>query len=103
MCVATTLKPAEHWSGLPDSNWRPTRWERVALPTELNPRSHQISAWAEKDNAKGEVLSPVLKAMARNCSDLCIPASKIPQYLRFCSVPAEQGLKDVILDAALHG
>jgi hypothetical protein len=25
------------WSGIPDSNWRPSAWQADALPTELIP------------------------------------------------------------------
>ena len=32
------------WCRLPESNWRPTDYKSVALPTELS-RLHQISKW----------------------------------------------------------
>lgn len=32
--------PKKFWSGIPDSNWRPSAWQADALPTELIP--HQL-------------------------------------------------------------
>lgn len=31
-------EPQKNWSGRQDSNQRPSRWQRDALPTELRPR-----------------------------------------------------------------
>ncbi len=30
------------WSGIPDSNWRPSAWQADALPTELIPQEESI-------------------------------------------------------------